>query len=87
VRTAHGTANANLIYVIGLGGNLDGVDSTLLQRVANDPNPCSNCSPALGNYAGFQTSQPTGKYVYSPDVSTLEEAFSTIASEILRISR
>jgi len=87
VRTAHGTAGANLIYVIGLGGNADGVDSTLLQRVANDPNPCSNCSPALAAYAGVQTSQPIGKYVYSPDVSTLEEAFATIASEILRISR
>jgi Flp pilus assembly protein TadG len=87
VRTAHGTAGANLIYVIGLGGNVDGVDSTLLQRVANDPNPCSNCSPALSALTTVQTSQPIGKYVYSPDVSSLEQAFATIASEILRISR
>ena len=88
IRTTNpGTATfpGTLIYAIGLGSN-GGVDSALLQRVANDPNPCPICSPALGAYAA-NTSQPTGKYVYSPNANDLSAAFATIASQIIRISR
>lgn len=64
-----------VIYVIGLDGN-GGVDSRFLQNVANVPS-----SPS------YVPSQPTGKYYYSPNAGQLGSAFSSVASEILRISR
>lgn len=64
-----------MIYVIGLDGN-GGVDSRFLQNVANVPS-----SPS------YVPSQPTGKYYYSPNAGQLGSAFSSVASEILRISR
>jgi hypothetical protein len=77
---------ATTIYVVGLGGN-GGVNHTLLQRVANDPNAspdgttygaCSICTSGRG---------PIGTYIYSADATQLEEAFMRIASEIIRISK
>ncbi|HME08273.1 MAG TPA: VWA domain-containing protein [Bryobacteraceae bacterium] len=82
------TFPGNLIYTIGLGGN-GGVNFVLLQRVANDPNACPSCTPpgtGLPAYAA-NTSQPEGEFVYSSDASQLEEAFSKIASQIIRISK
>lgn len=65
-----------VIYVIGLGSN-GGVDSKFLEKVANDP-----------GYSGtYVPSQPAGKYFYSPNAGQLGAAFSSIASEILRLSR
>lgn len=63
------------VYTIGLGSN-GGVDKTLLKRIANDPS-----SPI------YDSSQPTGLFVYSPDATQLSSAFNTIASQVLRISQ
>ena len=71
------TKNLGLIvYAIGLGNAPGGVDNTLLKRVANDP--------TANNY---NTSYLPGMYLYAPDTSTLNQAFSQIASEVLRISK
>jgi Flp pilus assembly protein TadG len=68
------------IYTIGLGGASDvaseTVFQTFLQRVANDPS--SN---------RYNSSLPTGLFVYSPDDSQLAAAFHQIASQILRLSK
>ncbi len=68
-------AAGTIIYTIGLGSN-GGVDSTFLERVAND-----TASPI------YDPSLPTGKYYYSPNAGQLGAAFNSIASEILRISQ
>jgi Flp pilus assembly protein TadG len=63
------------VYTIGLDGN-GGVDNTLLRRFANDP-----ASPI------YSSSEPSGKYYYSPNAGQLGAAFNSIASEILRLAR
>jgi Flp pilus assembly protein TadG len=63
------------VYTIGLDGD-GGVDSNLLRRVAND-----TASQI------YDSSQPTGLYVYTPNATQLSSAFNTIASEVLRISQ
>jgi Flp pilus assembly protein TadG len=69
------------IYTIGLGGASDvaseAVFQTFLQRVANDP---SSNRP-------YNSSLPTGLFVYAPDDTQLATAFHQIASQILRLSR
>jgi Flp pilus assembly protein TadG len=68
------------IYTIGLGGAADtpneAVFQTFLKRVANDPG--SN---------RYNSSLPTGLFVYSPDDTQLAAAFHQIASQILRLSK
>ncbi len=63
------------IYTIGLDGN-GGVDGTLLERLANDP-----ASPI------YDSTQPTGKYYYSPNAGQLASIWNSIASQILRIAQ
>lgn len=71
------TRNLNVYtYTIGLGNAANGVDNELLQRVANDPN--------AGNY---NATKPVGEYVYAPTTSQLNQAFSKIASQVLRLSK
>lgn len=66
-----------LIYTIGLGGSgAEGIDATLLQRVANDPN-----SPI------YDKTLPTGKFVLASDKTQLQGAFNTIVSQILRLAQ
>jgi hypothetical protein len=65
-----------MVYVIGLGGAPGGVDNSLLERIANDPD--SNLQPNSYN---------AGIYVYSPDATQLNQAFNQIASEVLRLSK
>ena len=88
-RTAHVYTNSSampgaLIYAIGLGGN-GGVDFTLLQRMANDPN--ADAHGAYPAYPGYNATQPQGTFIYSSDSSQLQSAFVRLASMILRISR
>jgi Flp pilus assembly protein TadG len=61
-----------LCYTIGLGS----VNDELLRRIANDP--------AAGAH---QVAYPNGIYVNSPDAAHLNNAFATIASDLLRISK
>jgi hypothetical protein len=63
-----------VIYSIGLGGAGE-AEHVLLQRVSND-----QASPI------YNSSRPTGLYVYSPTPAELNDAFYRIASEILRLS-
>jgi hypothetical protein len=68
------------IYAIGLGGAADVADEsvfeTFLERVANDPRS-----------SRYNSSLPTGLFVYSPDDTQLAAAFHQIASQILRLSK
>lgn len=65
-----------VIYTIGLGNATGGVPDELLRRVANDPTS-----------AVYQTSYPTGMYIEAPSTATLSQAFTTIADDIMRISK
>ena len=78
--------NGNLIFTVGLGGN-GGVDHTLLQRVANDPNASPDGGLSYPAYTSYATNQPAGTYIYSEDATQLSAAFQKIASQILRLSK
>ena len=63
-----------VIFTIGYGND---VDDVLLKRIANDPSaPASNVT----------TGQP-GLYVYAPTMADLDQAFTRVASEILRLAQ
>lgn len=75
-------------FTIGLGSN-GGVDSYLLQRMANVKElvaypGCFNCN---GTNPAYDEGKPEGMYYYSPDVNGIGDAFRQVASQILRISR
>jgi Flp pilus assembly protein TadG len=98
-RTARKFQNNNggfpvYFFVIGLGGN-GGLDHTLLQRIANDPNgdlyntpvayyPCAQTASCVNYPASVQ---PQGTYIYSKDRTKLTQAFLAISSQILRLSK
>ena len=63
-----------MIFTIGLGSK---VDTTLLKRIANDPSLTPN--PVA---AGAQ-----GKYEYAGDATQLNDAFTRVASEVLRLAQ
>lgn len=65
----------NTIYVIGYVGN-GGLDQGLLKRIANDKSA-----------AGYDPMKRTGIYVPATDTVALANAFDTVASAILRLSR
>lgn len=89
--------NANYpayVFAVGLGGNSGNPpDAILLQRMANDPNGDLYNSPATyqpcASEAGCVTysNQPQGTFIYSPNASQLGQAFLSISSQILRLSR
>jgi Flp pilus assembly protein TadG len=78
--TARNNAALNVVtYVIGLGDTNDpqnGPDETLMRRMSNDPS-----SPI------YDQTKPLGFYAFAPDNTQLQQAFSRVASEILRISQ
>jgi hypothetical protein len=61
-----------IIYSVGLGA----VNIDLLQRVCNDPS-----NPA------YRNSQRPGLFILAPTAADISAAFSTVASDILRIAR
>ena len=63
------------VFTIGLG-NAGGVPNDFLERVANDPRA-----------SNYDSTKPTGQYIYAPTSSELSDAFSTIASEILHLAK
>lgn len=65
-----------VIYSIGLGGASDAPAETFMRRVANDPG-----SPI------YDSSKPTGMYVYAPNKAQLKDAFIRIASMVLRLAQ
>jgi hypothetical protein len=75
-RTDSVSRNLNVYtYTIGLGNAIGGIDDVLLERIANDRS-APNYNSAL----------PVGQYVYAPTASTLNQAFTQIASQVLRLS-
>jgi Flp pilus assembly protein TadG len=90
-RTSHYLPNGstayggNVIFVVGLGGN-GGVNHTLLQRIANDPNASPDNGSTYPAYNAYNVNQPVGTYIYSADSTQLGAAFLKIASQILRLS-
>ena len=82
------------MFVIGLGGNSGNPpDPILLQRMANDPNPDRFNSPVAYQPCASETgcvtyaNQPQGTFIYSPNSTQLGQAFLSISSQILRLSR
>jgi hypothetical protein len=70
------TALPNIhVYSIGLG-NAGGVSDDFLERVANDPRA-----------SNYNSTYPTGEYIYAPTTAELSDAFATIASQILHLSK
>jgi hypothetical protein len=62
-------------YAIGLG-NAGGVPADFLERVANDPRA-----------SNYDSSKPTGLYIYAPTSAELSSAFASIASQILHLAK
>ena len=82
------------VFTIALGGNTgDQPDPILLQRMANDPNGDTfNSTPMFSACSSEPTcttypSQPQGMLIYSQDRYHLSQAFQTISSQILRLSK
>ena len=79
--------NATLpVYVFTVGFN-SSVDNVLLQRMSNDPSwlaapDCVNSGLCV-NY----TTQPQGRYIFAANTQELQQAFLTLSSEALRLSR
>jgi hypothetical protein len=71
----HGLDNVT-IFSIGLGNATIPASPTFLQRVSNDPG-----SPI------FNAAKAEGHYVSAPTAADLNNAFTAIASEILRLSK
>jgi hypothetical protein len=63
------------LYVIGYSGN-GGCDDGLLKRVANDINA-----------AGFDSTQPRGRYYSAANGADLAAAYEQLASDLLRLAR
>jgi hypothetical protein len=90
-------SNATLpatVFVIGLGGQgSDPPDYTLMQRIANDPLGDQYNTPTLYDACSSQPgcvnypSQPQGRFIFSSDQTKLKQAFLTLSSQILRLSR
>ena len=61
--------------------------------MANDPNAdtfnATPAYPACSTETSCETwsSQPQGKFIYSPNATSLGQAFQAIASQVLRLSK
>jgi hypothetical protein len=70
------TQNMNIaIYAIGYLGS-GGLDDGLLKRVANDKSSSS-----------YDATQPTGMYIPASNTTAMAQAFQTVASQILRLTK
>ena len=81
-------------FVIGLGGtSANPPDYVLMQRIANDPNGDNYNSPALYSACSLEANcttysgQPQGNFIFSSSPSSLSQAFLSISSEVLRLSK
>jgi hypothetical protein len=63
------------VYCIGLG-NSGGVPDDFLERVSND-----------ARASNYDSTKPTGFYIFSPTAADLTDAFDRIASEILHLTK
>ncbi len=75
------------IYTIGLGGNDKyGADAEFLMRLANVPTGIDSKGNPVTN-AIYDPNRPRGLYAYAPSSTQLGEAFTIIASSVLRLSQ
>jgi len=81
-------------FGIGLGGtSSSSPDYVLMQRLANDPNGDNYNSPprysACASEAGCAnySNQPQGTFIFSSSPSSLSQAFLSISSQVLRLSK
>jgi Flp pilus assembly protein TadG len=81
-------------FGIGLGGtSANPPDYVLMQRVANDPNGDNYNSPpryrpcAQEDNCVTYADQPQGTFVFSASPSSLSQAFLSISSQVLRLSK
>lgn len=81
-------------FGIGLGGtSTNPPDYVLMQRIANDPNGDNYNSPPLYRACSLETncatfsSQPQGTFIFSSSPSSLAQAFLSISSQVLRLSK
>lgn len=77
-RKIHSDATYGIVvYSIGLSGNESiPMDTDFMERIANDPR-ASNYNPG----------EPIGMFALATDNATLADAFNSIASQILRLSK
>ena len=68
-------------YAVGFNS----ADTTIMQRVANDPGWMGNSSCTA--QCQYDSTQPTGKYVFASTTSALNGAFQALASQILRLAQ
>ena len=69
-----------LIYTIGLQGNETmAIDQDFMKRLAND-----GTYPPASNY---DATKPSGRFILANNAAELAQAFQTVASQILRLSR
>ncbi len=81
-------------FAIGLGGNPgDPPDYVLLQRMANDPNGDNYNNPPLyqpcaqeANCVNYPN-QPQGTFIFSANLASLSQAYLSISSQVLRLSK
>lgn len=90
--------NANLpvyFFAIGLGGNsvLGPPDPVLMQRMANDPDGDNYNVPPLYQACSLEANcvtyaaQPQGTFIFSANSASLSQAFLSISSQVLRLSK
>ena len=76
------------IYSIGLGSNINQLEISMCAYGSSEYG--SNIMNRIANTKladTYNSVQPTGMYVWAADESQLSDAFSSIASEILRLSK
>lgn len=81
-------------FGIGLGGTSSSPpDYVLMQRMANDPNGDNYNNPPLYSACASQPgcvtypNQPQGTFIFSSSAASLSQAFLSISSQVLRLSR
>jgi len=81
-------------FGIGLGGTTTSPpDYVMMQRLANDPNGDNYNTPALYQPCAQETNcvtypdQPQGTFIFSSSPSSLSQAFLSISSQVLRLSK
>ena len=81
-------------FGIGLGGtSTSPPDYVLMQRLANDPNGDNYNNPPLYTACASEpgcvtySNQPQGTFIFSSSPASLSQAFLSISSQVLRLSR
>ncbi|MEQ1885105.1 MAG: VWA domain-containing protein [Bryobacteraceae bacterium] len=74
------------VYVFTIGFS-SAVDNVLLQRMANDPGWLTSPDCVNSGECITFSDQPQGRYVFAANTQELMQAFLSLSSEVLRLSR